>query len=76
MRTSWANIHVLDYWTQVALDAIWKSSVKECIKNDIETGKTDDWELIQHSDTAENEPWELVKYTPFTEPVWGIVVNR
>lgn len=73
-RTFGANIKVLDYWTQVALDAIWKSSVKECVKNDIETGRTDNWEHIEHSDTAET--WEIVKYTPFTEPVWGIVVNR
>ena len=54
-------IFMLDYWTQVTLDAIWKEQVQECIQNDIETGITEDWNLVQH--------------TPFTEPFWGIVVN-
>lgn len=38
-----SQIQILDYWTQYALDAIWKEWVQECIKiNDIETGKTND----------------------------------
>jgi hypothetical protein len=56
------SIKLLDYWTQITIDAIWKEQVQECIHNDIETGKTDDWELINP--------------TPFTEPFWGIVVNK
>ena len=62
-----ASIKTLDYWTQVALTAIWKEMVKECIVNDkvvndIETGITEDWDLVEH--------------TPFTEPFWGVVVNK
>jgi hypothetical protein len=62
-----ASIETLDYWTQVALTAIWKEMVKECIVNDkvvndIETGITEDWNLVEH--------------TPFTEPFWGVVVNK
>ena len=57
-----ATIQTLDHWTQVALSAIWKEQVQECIINDIETGITDDWELLEQ--------------TPFTEPFWGIVVNK
>ena len=57
-----ATIQILDYWTKVALTAIWKEPVRECIANDIETGITDDWELL--------DP------TPFTEPIWGTVLNR
>ena len=56
------SIKLLDYWTQITIEAIWKEQVQECINNDIETGKTDDWELINP--------------TPFTEPFWGIVVNK
>lgn len=62
-----ASIETLDYWTQVALTAIWKEMVKECIVNDkvvndIETGITEDWNLVEH--------------TPFTEPFLSIVVNK
>ena len=32
--------------------------------NDIDTGKKQD------------DDWVLIKYTPFTEPLWGIVVNK
>ena len=57
-----ATIQMLDYWTQVALNAIWKEKVQECIANDIETGITDDCDFVEQ--------------TPFTEPFWGIVVNK
>lgn len=62
-----ASIKTLDYWTQVTLTAIWKEMVKECIVNnkvvnDMETGITDDWDIVQQ--------------TPFTEPFWGVVVNK
>lgn len=60
-----ALIDILDYWTSVSLEAIWKENVKTCIENDIESGKT-----------SYSEDWELLDYTPFTEPVWGIVVNK
>ena len=56
------TIQTLDHYTKIALSAIWKDQVKECIANDIETGITDDWDLVEQ--------------TPFTEPFWGIVVNR
>ena len=55
-------IQILDYWTKVALTAIWKQQVQQCIANDIETGITDDWDFVEQ--------------TPFTEPFWGIVVNK
>lgn len=57
-----ATIQILDYWTNIALDSIWKQLVQECITNDIETGITHNWELIEQ--------------TPFTEPFWGVVVNK
>lgn len=63
-----ASLFYLDYWTKVAIEAIWKEQVKETIQNDLETGKNDD------EDTSQT--WELVESTPFTEPFWGVVVNR
>lgn len=60
-----ATIQDLDYWTQLTLNIIWKEQVQECIKNDIETGKVED-----------SDNWQLIQYTPFTEPFWGIVVNK
>lgn len=56
------SFKTIDYWTQVALTAIWKEHVQECIANDIETGFTDDWYIVQQ--------------TQFTEPFWGVVVNK
>jgi len=56
------TIQTLDYWTQIAIDAIWKEMVQECILNQNKTGNTDDWDIVE--------------YTPFTEPCWGIVVNK
>jgi len=55
-------IQLLDMCTNVSLNAIWKEQIKECIINDIETGITTDWDIVEH--------------TPFTEPLWGIVVNK
>ena len=69
-----ATILTLDYWTQVALNAIWKEQVQECVVNNIETGITDDWELIEK--TGITDDWELIEKTPFTEPFVGIVVNK
>jgi hypothetical protein len=60
------SILILDFWTQVALDAIWKEQVKECVSNDTETGKTYD---VQHS--------ELYEETPYTFPLTHIIIiNR
>ena len=56
---------MLDYWTQVALDAIWYDQVKETIENDIETGitfNTDD--RVSYEDTA------------FTHPFSHIIINE
>ena len=63
-----ASLFYLDYWTKVAIEAIWKEQVQETIQNDLETGVNDD------EDTSQT--WELVESTPFTEPFWGIVVNK
>lgn len=60
-----SSIQILDYWTQVALDSIWKEQVCECIQNNIETGKIED-----------SDDWQLIQHTVFTEPFWGIVVNK
>jgi hypothetical protein len=59
-----STIQILDYWTQIALNAIWKENIQESIQNNTTTGstKTDEWYLVEH--------------TPFTEPIWGKVVNR
>jgi hypothetical protein len=59
-----STIQILDYWTQIALNAIWKESIQESIQNNTSAGST------------ENDEWYLVENTPFTEPVWGKVVNR
>jgi hypothetical protein len=56
------DIQLLDYWTQITLDNIWKEQVQECIINHNNTGYTDDWDIVE--------------YTPFTEPSWGIVHNK
>lgn len=53
---------LLDYSTQLTLDAIWKELVHEAI-NSNNTGFTDD-------------DWEIVQYTAITEPFWGVVVNK
>lgn len=54
---------LLDYSTQLTLDAIWKELVNEAI-NANNTGFTDD------------DDWELVQSTAITEPFWGVVVNK
>lgn len=100
-------VNTLDFWSNVALDAIWKSMVQESIINnytantpddsstsdtfgDYEltiidyssiSGPLDDSELTiidysSMSDTFDDSEWTNIDYTPFTEPVWGVVVNR
>lgn len=59
------NIKILDYLSKVALSVIWKEHVQECITNDIESSN------IENSDD-----WNHVEHTPFTEPFWGVVVNK
>lgn len=56
-KTPIHKLDYLDYWTQIALDAIWKQQVQECIinhNNNNYTGYTDDRDIVE--------------YTPFTEP--------
>ncbi len=57
-----STIQTLDYWTQIALSAIWKEQIQECIANDIETGITEDRDIVDH--------------TPFTVSFSGIIINR
>jgi len=57
-----ATIETLDKSTQIALSAIWKELVKECIANDIETGIT--------------ENRDSVEQTPFTEILSDIVIYK
>ena len=56
---------IMDHWEMVTIDAIWKELVEECVK-----------ECIQKDQTGLTDDWELVQPTPFTEPFWGIVVNK
>lgn len=56
---------MLDFWTQVALDAIWYYQVKETIENDIETG------ITFNSDDC--EPCED---TAFTHPFSHIIIDK
>lgn len=36
---NYASLDILDYWTQVALESIWKEMVKECVNINL-TGQT------------------------------------
>ena len=56
-------IKTIDNLTHITLSSIWKEQVQEYIVHDIETGIHDD-------------DWDLVERKPFTEPFWGIVVNK
>ena len=42
-------IQILDKWTQITLDAIWKEQVQECIANDINTGITEGEDLTEQT---------------------------
>ena len=64
-----SSLEILDYWTNVAIEAIWKEQVQASIRQNNNTGNNND-----EDDTEQT--WERVEYTPFTEPFWGIVVNR
>ena len=55
-----SSLEILDYWTNVAIDAIWKEQVQESIKQNNNTGNNDE------DDTEQT--WELVECTPSTEP--------
>lgn len=63
-----SSLEILDYWTNVAIEAIWKEQVQDSIRQNNNTGNNDE------DDTEQT--WEVIEYTPFTEPFWGIVVNR
>ena len=41
-----------------------------------EPDKASDTGDIEAQTTDEDEEWVVVKATPFTEPLWGVVVNR
>ena len=56
-------IKTIDNLTHITLSSIWKEQVQESIVHDIETGIDDD-------------DWDFVERKPFTEPFWGIVVNK
>ena len=62
MTSTDKSMLLLDYSTQLTLDAIWKELVHEAI-NYNNTGFTDD-------------DWEIVQSTAITEPFWGVVVNK
>lgn len=62
MTSTDKSMLLLDYSTQLTLDAIWKELVHEAI-NSNNTGLTDD-------------DWEIVQPTAITEPFWGVVVNK
>ena len=57
-----SSLILLDFWTEFALEQIWKDMVYESIRLNDSSGETNDWELVEH--------------TPFTEPFWGRVENR
>lgn len=57
-----AHIPFISYFCQTILNVVSIKQIHFNISNDIETGIDDDWEFIQ-------------KY-PFTEPVWGKVLNK
>jgi len=59
------DIAILDFWTRCYLNSLWEEQVKECIHNDIETGKFDT-----------DAEYDIIENTAFTEPFWGIVVNK
>ena len=65
-----ADIDLLDYWTTVAIEALWKEQVHDC-KHANDTSPKQDSEI----ETGDTE-WAMIQYTPFTEPVWGKVVNK
>ena len=62
MTSTDKDILLLDYATQLSLDAIWKELVNEAINANNNTEYTDDWELVTP--------------TAITEPFWGVVVNK
>ena len=49
---------------QIALDSVWNQLVSTSQKMN-NTGSTSD-----------DDDWDIVENTPFTEPVWGKVVNK
>jgi len=42
------------------------------VPNDIETGTPQD-DIIYCSN---EDDWDIITYTPFTEPFWGIIINK
>lgn len=86
------SMQKLDFFTQLSLDSIWKQQVQECIRNsyihDPSIKILDHWTLVTldhiwkqqvqeciHNSKLDND-WDIVEHTPFTEPFWGIIVNK
>ena len=72
-----ASLAVLDYWTQVSLDSIWREQVAKCIEAsrsgqtiDNETSTTDGKIMI------DNKTFVRLLRTIISEPVCGYDVNR
>lgn len=65
---------VLDYWTQVSLDSIWKAQVAQCIEA-TKTGRTFE-NNTGSNDIIEDDDWVFIDNTAISEPFWGQVVNR
>jgi hypothetical protein len=65
-----ADISLLDFWTTRAIEALWRQQVHDC-KHANDTSPKQDYDI----ETGDTE-WVIVQYTPFTEPVWGKVINK
>lgn len=68
---------VLDYWTQVSLDSIWKAQVAQCIEA-TKTGLTFENNTGSNDiiENYEDDDWVFIDNTIISEPFWGQVVNR
>tara|TARA_A200000159_G_C7322655_1_gene339502 strand:- start:623 stop:793 length:171 start_codon:yes stop_codon:yes gene_type:complete len=49
-----ATIETLDKSTHIALNAIWKELVKECIANHVETGITENRDSVEQTPFTKN----------------------
>ncbi len=68
-----SQIQILDYWTQYALNAIWKEWVQECI-NDIETGITFDNYYNYHTGSTSVTTFNNNQHDDYT--LTSIIVNN
>ncbi len=65
------GIFLLDYWTNIAIEALWKEQVNDC-KHINDTSYKQDSDI----ETGETTEWVIIKNTPFTDPFWGIIVKK